>query len=214
MNIKSRRCYNLDMSTFPLEWLQLSTTTSARFICGYCGQSISSDKAYIARDRNTHTPTPSIYICHSCNKPTFIDGSEVVPGVAMGNSVKHLPDDINDIYEEVRRATSVNSHTAAVLAARKLLMHIAVEKGAQTGKTFQHYVNYLDTNHYTPPNSVSWVDSIRQLGNEANHEIVIMSSDQSGLILTFLEMLLKFIYEFPAPVVVVESSEISNGTPE
>lgn len=202
------------MSRFPYEWLQVNTTTSASYVCGHCGQNISSDKAYISRNPKNGVQFPSIYICHSCNKPTFIYDSEIIPSAAMGNSVQHLPDDINKIYEEVRRATSVNSHTAAVLAARKLLMHIAVEKGAQTGKTFQHYVNYLDANHYTPPNSVSWVDSIRQLGNEANHEIIIMSPDQSRLILTFLEMLLKFIYEFPAPsITAMESQEVPAVTP-
>lgn len=132
-----------------------------------------------------------------CNKPTFILNGEATPSAPLGRSVNKLPEDINSIYEEIRRATSVNAHTAAVMLARKLLMHIAVEKGAQTGKTFVFYVDYLETNHYTPPNSKSWVDKIRQLGNGANHEIVIMTKEDSQTILTFLEMLLKFIYEFP-----------------
>lgn len=193
------------MSRFPLEWLQLNRAAdSVSYTCGYCGEKISSDKAYMTRNPSTAAQTPNIYICHSCNKPTFIFGGETVPSAALGNTVKNLPQDINTIYEEIRSVTSVNSYTSAVLSARKLLMHIAVEKGADTNKTFLEYVNYLDTNHYTPPNSSSWVDQIRRLGNEANHEIVIMTKDQAKLILMFLEMLLKFIYEFPAEALPVE----------
>ncbi len=148
---------------------------------------------------------PFIYICHSCNKPTFIFGDEITPSAPLGNAVQKLPQDIEEVYEEIRQATSVNSYTAAVMVARKLLMHIAVEKGAEENKAFQYYVGYLESNHYTPPNSNVWVDKIRQLGNEANHEIVIMTRDQAHLILTFLEMLLKFIYEFPSDL--ADSSE-------
>ncbi len=52
--------------------------------------------------------------------------------------------------------------------------------------------------HYAPPNSKDWIDKIRSHGNEATHEIVIKNQADSEEIMTFLEMLLKFIYEFPA----------------
>jgi hypothetical protein len=198
------------MSRFHGLWIDVSTIANTSFICGYCGESISSDKGYNARVGTT--AHPFIYICHACNKPTFIAEGKNTPSAALGNPVLRLPDDISKIYEEIRSATSVNSYTAAVLAARKLLMHIAVEKGAAENKNFVDYVNYLETNHYTPPNSTSWVDRIRQLGNEANHDIVIMTKEQALLILTFLEMLLKFIYEFPDPPQIVQATQESNVT--
>jgi hypothetical protein len=77
-------------------------------------------------------------------------------------------------------------------------MHIAVAKGAKAGKTFIEYVDYLADNHYVPPSSRDWVDHIRKKGNEANHEIVIMKSEDAEELLLFIAMLLKFIYEFPA----------------
>ncbi len=94
-----------------------------------------------------------------------------------------------------------------MLAARKLLMHIAVDQGADPGKKFITYVNYLADNGYTPPNARTWVDEIRNLGNEANHEIVIMDEQAAKTILKFIEMLLKFNYEFPAEVNVPEVAE-------
>jgi hypothetical protein len=45
-----------------------------------------------------------------------------------------------------------------------------------------------------------WVDRIRTQGNEAAHEIVLKTKEEADEILTFLEMLLKFIYEFPGRV--------------
>ena len=76
-------------------------------------------------------------------------------------------------------------------------MHIAVSQGADQGKTFLNYVDYLVDKHYAPPNSKVWVDRIRAHGNEATHEIVLKSAADSKEIMVFLEMLLKFIYEFP-----------------
>ena len=76
-------------------------------------------------------------------------------------------------------------------------MHIAVDKGAGEGLSFFKYVEYLDNNHYIPPNGKAWVDHVRTKGNEANHEIVIMQEDAASKLLVFVEMLLKLIYEFP-----------------
>ena len=58
--------------------------------------------------------------------------------------------------------------------------------------------HYLADTGYVPPNGRGWVDHIRSRGNEANHEIVMMSREQAKDLVTFLEMLLRFIYEFPA----------------
>jgi hypothetical protein len=51
-----------------------------------------------------------------------------------------------------------------------------------------------------PPNGRGWVDHIRTKGNEANHEIVLMSAEDALELISFSEMLLKFIYEFPSRV--------------
>ena len=79
-------------------------------------------------------------------------------------------------------------------------MHVAVEKGAEEGKPFLEYVEYLSQKGYVPPDGKGWVDYIRTKGNEANHEIKIMSFADASDLITFSEMLLKFVYEFPAKV--------------
>jgi hypothetical protein len=79
-------------------------------------------------------------------------------------------------------------------------MNIGVQEGAEEGKPFVHYIDYLAGKGFIPPNGRAWVDHIRQKGNEATHEIALMTSVDASELITFTEMLLKFIYEFPAAI--------------
>ena len=100
-------------------------------------------------------------------------------------------------FIEVRNCIAASCYTAAVLIARKLLMHIGVAEGAAPNQSFLSYVDHLAAAGYVPPNGKAWVDHIRKKGNEATHEIVLMSQEDANDLLTFLAMLLTFIYEFP-----------------
>lgn len=145
-----------------------------------------------------------IYICHKCTRPTFIlsQFDIQVPGVPFGESVSSISDkSVADLYNEARRCCQVNSYTATVLCCRKMLMNIAVSKGAEKDKSFKFYVDYLSSEGYIPPDGKAWVDHIREKGNEANHDIQIMSQNDAEELLSFIEMLLKFIYEFPAKII-------------
>jgi hypothetical protein len=53
---------------------------------------------------------------------------------------------------------------------------------------------------YVPPDGKGWVDHIRKKGNEATHEIALMTAADAEELISFVEMLLKFVYEFPARV--------------
>jgi len=79
-------------------------------------------------------------------------------------------------------------------------MHIAVSKGAKEGESFVTYVDYLDAKNYLPPDGKTWVDEIRKVGNETNHDIKINSKTESEELISFVEMLLKFIFEFPGKI--------------
>lgn len=79
-------------------------------------------------------------------------------------------------------------------------MNIAVANGAHEGLKFIQYVDYLAEKGFVPPNGKEWVDHIRCKGNEATHEIKIMNRSDAEELIGFLEMLLKFIYEFPARI--------------
>ena len=175
-----------------MSWHGLNTIGPMQFRCGFCGLNVASDVGYF--DEHSRR----IRICINCSKPTFFDrDSRQYPGVAPGNEVQHIPEELKRLYREARDCCSVSAYTASVLATRKMLMSIAVEQGATEGLKFIEYVEYLASNGFIPPNGRSWVDHIRQKGNEATHEISLMAPADAENLVTFMEMLLKFIYEFP-----------------
>lgn len=172
----------------------------ASWKCGYCGNKVAGNVGY-TRDRG-HDDGKMIFICPHCENPTaFIPNSfgvlEQVPGSAIGNEVQFLPEDIEKLYGEVRRCIQYTAYTAATLLMRKLIMHLSVEQGAKENQNFVQYIDYLDENNWIPPNGKSWVDSIRKKGNEATHEVVFVSESDVIQLFGFVEMLLKFMYEFP-----------------
>lgn len=167
-----------------------------KYICGYCNNKVAPEMGWNHKD-NRHGP--QIYICPNCDKPTYFVGASQTPGVSYGNDVEEIDDeDTKLLYNEARNCCSIESYTASVLCCRKLLMNIAVSKGASKGLSFNKYVEYLSDNHFIPPGSEKWVHHIRKKGNEATHEIAIMGENDAIELITFIEMLLKFIYEFPA----------------
>lgn len=190
--------FNTDTSN----WYQIQNIRLLKFTCGYCNLRVSSDRGYqIGGGTGSGQQRGGAYICPNCQGLTFhTPEGDLFPSPSFGNSVQHVPDDLNELYEEARRCTSHNCYTAAVLCCRKMLMNIAVNQGAKEGLKFIQYVNYLSDNGYTPPNGKHWVDHIRNKGNEATHEIAVMSPVDAQELLIFVEMLLKFNYEFPAMI--------------
>jgi hypothetical protein len=185
-------------------WHSATSLASKSYTCGYCGNPLASQKGYAA----TQYPDGSgqrlayIYVCHFCNNPTYFDiNGYQVPGSAFGRPVEHVPEqDVAPLYEEARNCMKVNAYTAAILCCRKLLMNIAVKQGAKEGRRFAEYVSYLADSGFLPPNGKKWVDEIRKKGNEATHEIAIMTREDAEELIEFSEMLLRFIYEYPTRI--------------
>lgn len=178
-----------------MNWDQTKDLPPEAYSCGYCGHFVSSAKGFAGGGVANR-----IYICPHCDQPTYYGGGRRVPDVAPGAEVSSLPSDVASLYREARVSAAAGAHTASVLACRKLLMNIAVNQGATAGRAFIDYVTYLADQGYIPPNGRGWVDHIRRRGNEATHEIILMAAADSGELITFLEMLLKFIYEFPGRI--------------
>lgn len=184
-----------------LGWRNTSDIRNHGWTCGYCGKVVGGNTGYFSDE----TSDKYIYICPHCQNPTVLIRDEnynyqQYPGAAYGNEVENLPTSVLSLYNEVRRCIQCASYTSAVLAMRKLLMHVAVEQGAKENQNFIEYVNFLDEKGWIPPSGKEWVDEIRKTGNEATHEIVLMDEDDAKQLLDFTEMLLKIIYEFPMKI--------------
>jgi hypothetical protein len=187
-----------------MEWRNATEVPSRSFECSFCGNRVASIKGWdsIVVEHKTAYPGGAIYVCHHCTNPTyFTQQGQQIPGAGFGAVVSGIDEpEIEVLYNEARRAHSASSYTAVVLCCRKLLMHLAVSKGAEEGLPFVKYVDFLDSNHFVPPGTRVWIDKIREKGNEANHEIVITSKPEAEEIISFCEMLLKILYEFPAKI--------------
>jgi DNA-directed RNA polymerase subunit RPC12/RpoP len=160
------------------QWHNITTLSSKSYVCGYCGNALASEKAYYATSATRNGTVASIYICHHCSKPTFfeVDSGIQVPGSRIGDDVNGINDAaVLRLYEEARDAYAVNAFTASVLSCRKLLMHVAVSKGAMENQSFIEYVEFLSSKGYVPPDAKVWVDHIRTKGNEANHQEIALN---------------------------------------
>lgn len=183
-----------------LNWSRQDALTSRQYTCGYCSSDLASNLGFCATQRGASRLGGYIYICHFCDCPTFFDlGGRQYPAPAFGKEVKKLPPDIQVLYDEARR-TALIAPTGSALCSRKLLMNIAVSKGAKEGLSFLEYVDFLSTRGYVPPDGKGWVDHIRTKGNEATHKIRVITPEEASGLIVFLEMLLKLVYEFPNSV--------------
>jgi hypothetical protein len=187
-----------------MSWNGLNHISSKQFKCGHCSQFVASDKGWSTNDKAAY-----IYVCSHCQNPTLFHEQLQIPGIVFGSDVADIDDiEVNSLYQEARKCTSDGAFTAAVLCCRKLLMHVAVAKGAQADKSFIEYVQFLADKNYIPPDAKDWVDLIRQKGNEANHEISMMKSDDAKDLIDFSGMLLTLIYEFPAAIKKKRTTEL------
>ena len=180
-------------------WVNIGAIPSKGYKCGHCGNQLASQIGYTGSIRTSNNTKTYIYICHFCTRPTFFDyEGKQIPGAKIGNPILHINNpDVEKLFSEANDCYTIGAYTSAVICCRKLLMNISVEQGAKQGEGFVEYVNYLNDNNFIPPNGKEWVDSIRKLGNQANHNIDFKTADDAKLILTFIEMLLRFIYEMP-----------------
>lgn len=106
------------------------------------------------------------------------------PGLPF-DSVRNLPEDIQKVYSECKPAFGSGCYTAAVILARTLLNHVAVDKGAEENKSFQFYVNYLVDN-YMPKNAKGWVDTIRAFANASTHHLEILEQQDAEQAIKFV----------------------------
>lgn len=190
-------CYDIAMERLNGNWKSLEVLRTLRFTCGHCGNRVSSDRGYFATPPGSSTQVARAYLCHDCGRLSLFDENiKQVPASMLGRAIKKLPQDIEFLYTEMRKASADNAYSLVVMGGRKLLMHIAVSLGAEEGKKFVQYVKYLEDNHFTPPKSSTWVQAIKDMGNESNHELIISSKEDADKIIKFLDLLMTFNYEF------------------
>lgn len=176
-------------------WTTKMETKSCK--CGHCNNIVAVD--VYAKYKVGGTVLYMTGDCPFCGKPIIYDKLEdrVYPSARDFSEVKHLPQDVEKLYNEMRDSYSLGAYTCCVIVGRTLLANIAVEQGAEENKNFVYYVDYLVDNFLPKSNSRPWVDKVRILGNESAHHLVIAEKENATISLKFLEAILKNVYEFP-----------------
>jgi ribosomal protein L37AE/L43A len=62
------------VGTFQVTWASVATVPTKPYRCGFCHRDVSSERGY-----TTSNPTFGVWICPSCNRPTFFGIDERVP---------------------------------------------------------------------------------------------------------------------------------------
>lgn len=186
-----------------LEWFSLSAPGAKEYFpssdgahhnitCGHCGRTVSA--AVLVRTQKR--PLVLWLRCPGCGRGSVInEDTGQIPRRQPGGSVAGLPAETEAAYAEARAAASVGAWTGVEMLCRKILMHVAVDKGAAAGKSFAFYLDYLQEHGYVPAVMREWVDFIRRHGNDAAHELPAVTEDRGAGTLVFTEQLLKSTYE-------------------
>jgi len=175
-------------------WRNPETLISLSFICWNCNNPLASDKGYRTSKDNSKQ---KIYLCHHCDAPNIFEASgKAIMSPLPGKEIKRLPENIKKVYDEIRKCMQSNSFTGAVMLMRKVIMNIAVHEGAEKNKSFAEYIDYLCNNGIVHKKSKNKADSVRELGNDANHEIENRTQEEAQNCFEFIELLLMANYEF------------------
>ncbi|MFA5866355.1 MAG: DUF4145 domain-containing protein [Actinomycetota bacterium] len=164
------------------------------YTCSFCNNRVSG--AVVAADIVAGGPTIKWLWCTECGNPSVLALDQAIyPGVLFGPQIEGLPSETDAAYGEARRCMSVNAFTAAELICRKILMHVAVEKGAKEGDTFINYISHLEKEGYVTPPMKKWVTLIKDHGNDATHVLEAPNGDHAESTVMFTAELLRLVYE-------------------
>lgn len=164
----------------------------ASIICPHCTRSVS---AAVVAHTFYEPPAVTWMRCQACGKGIVDNDGQLEPAPKLGEDVDGLPADVNTAYEEARKTSGSGAYTSCELICRKILMHIAADKGADEGKAFIAYLDFLKTTGYITPPMMPWVDLIRSHGNESTHRLQPASRERAMNTLAFTTQLLKLVYE-------------------
>ncbi len=176
----------------PQSWLQ--------YKCGHCGTSVSG--AVIAywqggvtyQGRSTNREVRWL-LCPECVQGSVWNDGNVVPGAAFGPSIQGLPSDVDSAYKEAQSCMRANAFVAAELLCRKILMHVAVDKGAKEGDSFAAYLSHLESKGFITPPMKGWVELIRKHGNDSTHKLAPPVQTRAESTVMFTAELLRLVYE-------------------
>jgi hypothetical protein len=111
---------------------------------------------------------------------------------------ENWPPDLGQLFEEAAKAYAAGAYTASAMVCRKVLMACACQEGADDGKPFASYVDYITSEVLTYPKAKDAIDKIRHIGNDANHKVQFVPRDHAKRALSIVNYMLNTIYSLPS----------------
>jgi Domain of unknown function (DUF4145) len=205
--ITSARYGNLD-DRDPRSW--------ARVDCPFCGGT-----QMVVVGFNNVAPGSESYVawlrCANCLRGVVRNGDAVSPATLPLDTPGALEGEALTAWQEVRACLSVGAHTAAVMMCRKLLFHVAVEHGLSPkdskgrGPTFTEALDHLEASGVFTTRMRPWVGRIKDVGNDANHDLAAISAAQARDVATFTRQLITLAYELDAMIAGPDTGEADVG---
>ena len=172
--------------------------TAKTITCPYCGVRVQAGSTTRIVDTATGAIKYQIHKCPECFMPVIIglDG-KIIPQSQLlpYEDVRFLPPNVEKLYNECRKCFLNECYHSVIMVSRTLLMYIAVDKGADVGKRFVEYIDFLEVNGYIGSQNKAWVDKIRKIGNKYTHEMGM--AKQEDKVIVFIKQLLGNLYEMP-----------------
>jgi hypothetical protein len=140
-----------------MKWLGSVEMLPWKYLCGYCGNRVSSVRGMVAVSGGLVSSLPvaaqyvqmAAYICPHCGGVTFTCEGLTMPRPKYGDEVSNLPEKVEAIYGEARRSMQAGAYTGVIGLCRTLLSHVAAEEGAPKG-TFNQNVQWLEAEGHIP----------------------------------------------------------------
>jgi hypothetical protein len=169
--------------------------------------------AVLARTRSGVDDEAIWMRCMNCRQPVtayrgYVNGAPLPLREPMG-----LPDVEASAWWEARACLSVGAYTASVMMCRKILLHVAVTHGLQpidaNGRSpaFVQAIDHLEKEGLVTKIMRPWVERIKQVGNQANHELAAIGAADAFDVSTFTLQLLVLTFEMPA----IMSTDFTSG---
>lgn len=181
------------------------STTWVSVPCPHCGNPQQVMVAAAVDDNHLAADGLTKWLrCPACREGSVeIEGS-IFPADVPLREPLGLPEIDARIWNEARTCLGVGANAAAVMLCRKLLFHIAVAHGLPEKNSrnrapgFADAVKHLEAEGIVTKRMMPWVDRIKDVGNDANHELTPITPEQALDVATFTEQLLRLAYEMDA----------------
>lgn len=125
--------------------------------------------------------------------------------------VDGLPDNIAQVYHEARKAVSVQMYTSCEMLCRKILVNVAVDKGAKKKDTWNHKkcIKYLVKKGYIT-GFTGVANYIRLTGDQSTHKIGSPSRERARQTVKFTASVLKHVYDAEREIMKPKEPILSN----